>query len=512
MWPRFHLADVKVVGHYLGVLVLLTGVAMVIPLLVAIFAQEYTSALDFLIGIGVCLCLGSALGLLRTRSGKLSRQQALFVVGFAWLIIAIVAAVPMYLSGSYASPLDALFDGVSSITTTGFSMNTDYNHMSVSQMVWRIMLVFVGGQGVIVVALSLGFFGRTGGAGSVYQAEAHNDHVLPNVINTARFIWAISGSVVIIGTLICTVICLLSGFNALDAFYNAFVLTISAYDTGGITPYSTSLVFYHSIPIELFCLVFTVMGIINFAVFAGIIKGNTKEFFKNIETRTVVIWLSVMTVCLTAVLAGDGVYTGLFELLRRGTFMAVSATTTAGFMTIYSSQMMVSYSGGAMVVLLIIMIVGGVSGSTAGGIKVARLGIIFKWFAVSVKRLLLPASAIEHSTYHQFQDRTLSAEVATQAMIIFILFSFTAVAGGMVGIVFGYEAIPAMFESVACVSSNGMGVGITSPTMPVALKIIYIIQMWAGRLEFVALLALIAGLVVSIVHGRSDNRARKAKR
>ena len=122
MWQRFTLYDVRVIGHYLGVLVLFSSLALLVPFVTALACAEWTPATHYLLTIGIALIVGSALRFLRIDPGRLNRQQALAVTGFAWIVLAFVAAVPLYLSGHYLSYLDALFDGVSGLTTTGASV------------------------------------------------------------------------------------------------------------------------------------------------------------------------------------------------------------------------------------------------------------------------------------------------------------------------------------------------------------------------------------------------------
>ena len=168
MWQRFTLYDVRVIGHYLGVLVLFSSLALLVPFVTALACAEWTPATHYLLTIGIALIVGSALRFLRIDPGRLNRQQALAVTGFAWIVLAFVAAVPLYLSGHYLSYLDALFDGVSGLTTTGASVIVDLDHLSNADNMWRFMMHLLGGFGLIVVALSFGLFGKRAGA-SLYM-------------------------------------------------------------------------------------------------------------------------------------------------------------------------------------------------------------------------------------------------------------------------------------------------------------------------------------------------------
>ena len=118
MWQRFTLNDVRTIGHYLGVLILFLAAAMAVPFVVALAFQEWKPAANYLLSIGISLILGSALRLLRVAPARLSRRQALAVTGFAWIVLAFMAAIPLYMSGHFNRFVDALFEGVSGLTTT----------------------------------------------------------------------------------------------------------------------------------------------------------------------------------------------------------------------------------------------------------------------------------------------------------------------------------------------------------------------------------------------------------
>ena len=145
------------------------------------------------------------------------------------------------------------------------------------------------------------------------------------------------------------------------------------------------------------------------------------------------------------------------------------------------------------------MAVGGASGSTAGGIKFSRMGIIFKSIVSNVKETLAPDSARVVVSYNHVGRRTLTPEIVKEAMTVFILYVITYVIGALVGIAHGFEAIPAIFESVAMTSNGGIITSVAGPGMAGTLELFYIFQMWAGRLEFMTLFALIVEVVASLV-------------
>ena len=189
----------------------------------------------------------------------------------------------------------------------------------------------------------------------------------------------------------------------------------------------------------------------------------------------------------------------MLTLLRRGLFMIISVFTTTGFQVVTTNQITTVFSNGAFLTLAFVMAVGGSSGSTSGGIKFSRMGIIFKSIVANVKEALAPDSARVVVSYSHLGRRTLTPNIVKEAMTVFILYVITYVVGALVGIAHGGEAIPAIFESVAMTSNGGITTSLAQPGMPATLELFYILQMWAGRLEFVTLLALIVEVGASLV-------------
>ena len=152
MWQRLSLYDLRVIGHYLGVLILFTTIGLAVPLLTSIIFGEWQATERYFLTIGIFLIAGSALRFLRIQPGRLSRQQAFAITGLSWLVLAFFAALPLYWSGHYASYLDSLFEAVSGLTTTGASVVQDLDHLSYSDNMWRFMMHLMGGLGLVVKA------------------------------------------------------------------------------------------------------------------------------------------------------------------------------------------------------------------------------------------------------------------------------------------------------------------------------------------------------------------------
>jgi trk system potassium uptake protein TrkH len=483
--------------HFLGALLMGIAVTMLVPLVLALVLREWAPALDYMIGIGVTLFFGSSLMMANVRADSLNRKQALIVTALAWIVASAASAVPLYFSHNYFSYLDALFDSMSGLATTGLSVAVDLDHMAWSHAMWRHLLHLIGGQGIVVAAISFAV-ARGGGAFALYQAEGRDERILPNVQHTARFIWFVTAVYVSVGTLALTGAMLLQGISPGAAVLNAFFICVAAFDTGGFAPHSQSLLYYHSWLVESVTLVLMLAGTMNFALQADVWRGDVREMVTNIETRTLAFNMFVLTAFASAGVALFGVLDTGGEFARKVMFHIVSAHTGTGHQTIYAPQWSLTLGGAGIAAVILAMAAGGAVSSTAGGIKALRLGVIVKAMVLNIRRALAPSTAVVKARYHHITDKTLTDQLISSSMTVFILYVVTYITGALVGMAYGYPAGDALFESTSAAGGVGLSIGITSPSMPAGMKWLYIFEMWAGRLEFLALMALIAAVIISI--------------
>lgn len=507
MWQRYTFDDVRTIAHYLGSILLLGALAMLAPIITSIAFHEWDAAYRYVFAAGVSSTIGGIMRMMRIVPGhRMSRQQAIAVTGFAWIALALVGAIPLFMSPHYATFSDALFDTVSAFTTTDASVITDLDHLSHADNMWRFVMNFAGGLGLVVVALSLGIFGGVVNS-SLYSSEGRAERVLPNVVQTARFIFRFTINFTILGGLILGIVLIVHGMQPDRAFLHGTWLAMSGFMTAGSTPMSTSITYYHSITVEVVLMVFMIFGSINFALQGEIWSGRPLSFYRDTEVRTGAVWWLIMLVIFIFALHSASLVYNLPTLMRTGLFHFVSAATTSGFVMLGTNQTNVVFSSGAILVLTLVMAIGGSSGSTAGGIKVQRLAVILKSALETVKTTSSSESVRIVTSYFHIARCRLDAPEIREAMTVTILFTAMYIIGALVGIAYGYDATQALSESVAMASNSGITAGITSAGMYPLLKAVYIIEMWMGRLEFVALISLAVRIFVS-VKPRSWGRKR----
>jgi len=492
--------DVKIIGYYLGKIILGLSLSMLVPAVVGLAFGEINPVLDFSIAILVALLLERILNKTCFTGKDLKSSHAMVVVSLSWLVAMALSAIPLYLGGHYKSLLDACFETMSGFTTTGLTLVQDLDHMSYAHNLWRHLGPFIGGQGIAIIALSFLIKG-TAGAFRLYVGEARDERLLPNVIHTARFIWLISVVYLILGMLSLGAVGISIGMRPVNAIFHGICIFMAGFDTAGFAPQSQNILYYHSLLFEVVTIVIMIVGSFNFNLHYQLWIGNGKEIWKNIETRTFLISI-MLTLFITAIgLNQLKVYPQAIVLFRKGFFQLISAHTTTGYMTVYARQFITEWGGVAMVAIILAMGLGGCICSTAGGIKMFRLGVIYKALREDMKKILLPGSAIISQRFHHIKDLVVNDQQVRGIALVTISYLVLYLVGAIAGMAFGYPLLDSLFESTSAAANVGLSCGITDTSMPPALKVIYIIQMWMGRLEFMSVFALI-GFLVSAMKGR----------
>ncbi|MDP2941663.1 MAG: TrkH family potassium uptake protein [Candidatus Omnitrophota bacterium] len=495
-----HREDIKIIGYYLGKIIFGLSLAMLVPIAVGLAFGEVNPALDFTIGMEVALLCGLCLTRACFTEKDLNWMQGMIVVSLSWLAAMVLGAVPLYLSGHWKSFLDTCFDAMSGFATTGLTLAQNLDHMSYAHNFWRHLIMFIGGQGIVIVALSF-FVKGFSGAFKMYVGEARDERILPNVIHTSRFIWLVSFVYLILGTLALGIAGTLGGMKPINAFFHGACIFMAAFDTGGFAPQSQNILYYHSLGIEIITVVIMILGALNFRLHYHLWMGNRREIIRNIETRA--LFITVMaTFFITAVgLAQAGTYPQALTLFRKGFYQLISGHTGTGYQTIYPAQFMQGWNPLSMVGVICAMALGGAVCSTTGAIKMLRIGVIFKALLEDIKRIILPERAIVVQKFHHIKEVFLEDKLARSALMITLAYLGLYGLGALAGMFFGYPFLESLFESTSAAANVGLSCGITDTAMPTALKITYILQMWAGRLEFMSIFTLI-GFFVAAVKGK----------
>lgn len=494
------LDDIRSIGYHLGKIVMGIGACMLLPLGLALVMREFNPALDYTVGIAVAMLLGLLLRQLCFTQEDLNWMQGMIVVALSWVAAMAIAAVPLWLSGHWLSFLDACFDTMSGFATTGLTLARDIDHLAYAHNLWRHLIMFIGGQGIVIIALSL-FVKGFSGALKMYVGEAREEKIMPNVIHTSRFIWLVSVVFLVLGTLALGITGLLNGMKPFNAFFHGACIFMAAFDTGGFTPQSQNLLYYHSLPYEVITVVIMVLGALNFKLHFYLWTGHYREIWRNIETRAFFISVLVTFFLVAIGLSQKGLYTHALVVFRKGFYQLMSAHTGTGYQTLYAGQFISDWNDLAVVALVCAMALGGAACSTTGAIKMIRLGIIVKALLQDLKKIILPERAMVMQKFHHIREIFLEDKLVRPALMITLAYLLLYSLGTLVGMLCGYPFIQSLFESTSAAANVGLSCGLTQPAMPQVLKITYILQMWLGRLEFMSVLTLF-GFITAALRGK----------
>jgi len=493
-------SDIKVILDNVGKVIMGLGLAMILPLILSLSLSEWKPALDFTVGMLACFVFGAFTRITCHTDEKTSWMTGMTTVALSWLVAMVFAAIPLYLSGHFGSFLDACFDSMSGLATTGLSVIQDLDHLAYGTNLWRHLMMFLGGQGIVVVVLTF-FVAGSSRAMEMYMGEGREERILPNVISTARFIWTVSLVYMVIGTLMLWITTMGAGLPPAKGFFHSICLFMAGFDTGGFTPQSQSIMFYHSMWLEVATMVTMFLGMMNFGLHYSIWRGNRRELYRNVEVKTVGVTLLGLASLTVVGLAWLGVYPGAVATFRHGFYQVISAHSGTGFMTMYGRQFVLQWGPLAMFAVMIAMAIGAMSGSTAGGIKSLRVNIGARAVWREVKKLMSPPDTVIAHKYHQIQDRIITDRLVNGVFVITACYLVVYLGGALVITLYGYPISEALFESTSACANVGLTTGITSPAMPAVVKVLFIIQMWAGRLEFMSVF-LLFGFIIAMIRGK----------
>jgi trk system potassium uptake protein TrkH len=492
--------DHLVIGKYTGKVLVGVGLLMVVPLVTSLVFAEWDTAIDFVISMMACFLFGYGAQFLCRTEKDLAWSHGLVVASGSWIWATLLGCLPHYLSGHEGSYLDAMFDVMSGYTTTGLYLLQDIDHISYGLNMWRHLLTYAGGQGIVVIALTFLFKG-TAGAYKVYVGEGKDERLLPNVVQTARAIWLVSLAYLFVGTLALWITAMFLGQDVVRGFLHALWVFMGAWSTGGFAPQSYNTMYYHALSYELICIVIMIAGSFNFALHWAVWTGRKREIIRNIETVSFATTLTLTVMIATFWLAREGVYPDAMALFRKSFYQLASGHTTTGFSTIYSRAFVTQWGSIGLLATTVAMAIGASAASTGGGIKGLRMGIMVKSLVADIRKMVAPESAVVRERYHHIRDNWLDDGVVKTTMTITIAYLTMYFLSGLIGSFYGYEFTQALFEGVSAGSNTGLSCGVTAPSMPDLLKVVLFVCMWLGRLEFMSVFALL-GYGISIVRGR----------
>lgn len=471
----------SVILRILGMLLMLFSSAMVIPLLLAVLADDNTIT-GFLTALSITFFAGLTMWLpVRYARHELRIRDGFLITSLFWIVLGLFGALPFALTDTLAlTPVEAIFESISGLTTTGATVITGLDTLPRSILLYRQLLQWLGGIGIIVVAVAVLPMLGIGGM-QLYRAEtpgpSKDSKLTPRITGTAKALFIVYAAL----TAVCALAYFAAGMSGFDAICHAF----STVAIGGFSTHDASMGYFNSNIILLICTLFMVISAINFGLHFLVWRRRSLAIYrKDSETRFFlgVVLICVAVTCTYLILSGtlspsDG--------LIHGVFQAVSITTTTGF----STQDFAYWPTFLPIMLLMFSFMGGCVGSTGGGIKAMRLMLIFKQGVRELKQLVHPAAIIPLKV----GKRRVEATVISAVWSFFAVYMWAFLGIMLVLMATGLDFTTAFSAVAASMNNLGPGLGAVASnysSISDPAKAILCFAMLLGRLEVFTLLVL----------------------
>jgi len=466
------------IPHIFGVLMLYMALALLFPCLVALWYGEDNRV--WLYPLLLTLILGAGL-VLRFKSPENTRPtEGLFVISIGWFVIVVIGAIPYVLSGM--TPVDAIFETMSGFTTTGASIMTNIEAWPHSILFWRSFTQWLGGAGIIMIFVTilpmLGVGGRSLAKGEFSALNVQNFSLRIRE-ESMKFHYIYGGLSVLQLALL-----LLTGIGV----YDSFTVMFSTMSTGGFSPHTESIGFFHNPLVEWNVIVFMFLAGTNFYLhYHAISTRDSKAYWRNSEFRTYVLIIASVTVIIFLILWG-GSLDNFESNIRTSLFQVVSVITSTGFASVDFAL----WSGSALLLLLMVMVIGGSTGSTSGGLKVARLLMSREFVYAALYKTVHPRAMY----YARMDGRPVNEEMLSSLMAVVICYMGTALFATVALVLMGIDPMLSLSGSITTLSNCGPGLGAFGPmgsfaAVPELGKLVLTFTMWVGRLEFLAVLVIL---------------------
>ena len=467
----------KIVLFTLGRVVLIEAALLVLPMAVSLLYGE-RCALSFALTIVLAVVTGSLLCLpCRGGRGTSSIKDGFMIVALAWIVLSAIGALPFVFSKEIPSYIDAFFETVSGFTTTGATILADVEALSRGMLFWRGFTHWIGGMGILVFVVML--VNTPDRSINILKAEMPGptvDKLVPKSKDTARTLYIIYTAM----TVLEVVFLLLGGMSLFDSVVHA----LSTAGTGGFGAYNASAANF-SPYIQWVLTVFMFLFAINFNLFYLILLGRMRDVFRNTEFKAYLAIVLVSVAVITVEIMP--LYRTFSDSLRQAAFQVASIISTTGFITADFTV----WTPLSKVLLLGLMFVGGCAGSTAGGLKVSRVAILFKMMRRELRHTLRPRVV----DVIKMDGRRLDEQTAHSVAVYFALY-ILSIAVLIVSLSFSrFDLETNLFAAISCFNNVGPGFGMVGPVgnyspYPPLFKLLLSAGMLLGRLEIYPMLLL----------------------
>tara|TARA_B100000886_G_scaffold231064_1_gene161309 strand:+ start:5660 stop:7108 length:1449 start_codon:yes stop_codon:yes gene_type:complete len=474
------MATNKTVFFLIGILLIVLGASMLAPYSLQIIFREnshsFISASFVTIFIGVLFVLANL-----EREFKLNLRQTFLFSSLAWIMVALFGSLPFLLSTQNFSLSEAFFESMSGITTTGATIISDLDNSPKSILLWRAIMQWLGGIGIVVMAITILPLLKVGGM-QLFKMEGPDstEKILPRTIEVATIII----STYIALTFLCGFFYWTFGMSIFDSVSHAMT-TIA---TGGFSTHNDSIGYFNSSNIEIVASVFIILGSIPFISYLKFAQGNKKVFFQDVQIKGLIYLLALSIFVMFLYLIFINYESNLFDKIRISSFNVISILSGTGYVTDDFGL----WGKFSLIFFLLLMFIGGCAGSTACGIKIFRLQMLLIFLKNQIKKIISPNSVI----ILKYNNQKISDDFINSVIIFIFTFLFIFLIIAMLLSISGLDFITSISGAASSISNVGPGLGdIIGPNgnyknIPDISKWILSAGMLLGRLELFAVLVL----------------------
>jgi len=470
----------KTVFFIIGTLLIILGLFMLVPYWVQIFYEENSHS--FLSSSFVTILIGTLFVLANLQQEyQLNLKQTFLFSTFAWIAIASFGALPFMFSDISFSLSDSFFESMSGITTTGSTVITNLDTSPKSILLWRAIMQWLGGVGIIVMAITVLPLLKVGGM-QLFKIESSDkpEKILPRTSQIAFIII----STYLVLTFCCAFFYKILGMNLFDSIAHAMT-TIA---TGGFSTHNDSIGYFNNSNIEIIATIFIILGSIPFITYLKFIKGNRKIFFKDVQIKGLIYLFLLSTLIMFLYLFFNNNNILIIEKIRIASFNVVSILSGTGYVTNDFSL----WGKFPLIFFLFLMFIGGCAGSTACGIKIFRFQLLFLFLNNQIKKIIYPNSVF----ILKYNNQKITDNYMNSVIIFVFAYLFIFILTAMLLSITGLDFLSAISGAATSISNVGPGLGeMIGPngnfkSIPDVSKWILSFGMLLGRLELFAVLIL----------------------
>lgn len=467
----------RVILNILGNVVKYMSALLLIPLLISMYYGD-GDAMSFFMTIIIGAPIGYLLSRIKSEKKAIYAKEGFLIVGFAWIIISAIGALPFVFSGAIPDFVDAFFETVSGFTTTGATILTAIEGLPKGILFWRSFTHWIGGMGFLIFMLALI---PSMGSNSIHLLKAESPgpspgKIVPKIKETAKILYLIYFAL----TVVECILLMFAGMNLYDAVLHA----MGTAGTGGFSNMNTSVAAYNSPAIEWIITIFMLIFGINFALYFQILKGNLKGFFKNEELRCylLIIFVAFIFITFNIINLNNG---DLNLSIRQSAFQVSSIVTSTGFATVDFNF----WPTLSKIIIIMLMFVGAMAGSTGGGIKTVRVVIMLKAIKREINKIVHP----KRVNSVRIDGKTVDEDIIHEVFLFigsYIIISLIAI---FIISFDNFDVLTTVTSVITTMSNIGPGLEVVGPAgnfsafSPLS-KIVLSFCMLAGRLEIYPML------------------------